>query len=106
MLTCGTSFPPSLPLSFKTLEQLILPYGTIVSTRILRDGAGNSRGVGFARMASKEHCEKVIELLNGATLPGTADSLMVKFADCGSSKKKSKCVCVSLCVVLMWPNDL
>lgn len=74
----------------KTLEQLILPYGTIVSTRILRDGAGNSRGVGFARMASKEHCEKVIELLNGATLPGTADSLMVKFADCGSSKKKSR----------------
>ena len=31
------------------IESLISPYGKIVSTRILRDHAMNSRGVGFAR---------------------------------------------------------
>ena len=33
----------------QNLEQLLSPYGTIISTRILRDQAGASRGVGFAR---------------------------------------------------------
>lgn len=37
------------------LETLISPYGVVVSTRILRDHAGASRGVGFARSALVGH---------------------------------------------------
>ena len=35
--------------NIQDLETLISPYGVVVSTRILRDQAGASRGVGFAR---------------------------------------------------------
>ena len=35
------------------LETLISPYGVVVSTRILRDQAGASRGVGFARSVNR-----------------------------------------------------
>lgn len=31
------------------LEQMLLPYGQVISTRILRDSNGVSKGVGFAR---------------------------------------------------------
>lgn len=31
------------------LEEMLKPYGTVISTRILRDPGMNSRGVGFAR---------------------------------------------------------
>lgn len=33
----------------KELENMLQPFGQVVSTRILRDYSGNSRGVGFAR---------------------------------------------------------
>ena len=72
----------------QNLEQLLSPYGTIISTRILRDQAGASRGVGFARLDCKENCEKAIEILNGTMLTGGTEPLMVKFADSGGSKKK------------------
>ena len=36
-------------LSLQKLEALVAPYGNIVSTRILRDQASTSRGVGFVR---------------------------------------------------------
>lgn len=41
----------NLPLSVdeKELENMLQPFGQVVSTRILRDYSGNSRGVGFAR---------------------------------------------------------
>ncbi|KAG8001295.1 Integrin beta-6, partial [Nibea albiflora] len=40
----------NLPLSVdeKELENMLQPFGQVVSTRILRDYSGNSRGVGFA----------------------------------------------------------
>lgn len=31
------------------LEEMLQPYGNVISTRILRDPGMNSRGVGFAR---------------------------------------------------------
>lgn len=41
----------NLPLSVdeKELDNMLQPFGQVVSTRILRDYSGNSRGVGFAR---------------------------------------------------------
>lgn len=41
----------NLPLSVdeQELESLLRPFGQVISTRVLRDYSGNSRGVGFAR---------------------------------------------------------
>lgn len=41
----------NLPLSFKEndVDSLLAKYGEVISTRILRDTAGQSKGVGFAR---------------------------------------------------------
>lgn len=49
----------NLPLSVdeKELENMLQPFGQVVSTRILRDYSGNSRGVGFARSV-KDDWEK------------------------------------------------
>ncbi|KAI1292902.1 Protein alan shepard [Halotydeus destructor] len=69
------------------LEQMLLPYGTVISTRILRDGNHQPRGVGFARMDSKEKCDMIIQAFNGKIIPGSKESLLVKFADGGNKKK-------------------
>lgn len=46
----------NLPLSVdeKELENMLQPFGQVVSTRILRDYSGNSRGVGFARSVTDD----------------------------------------------------
>jgi len=93
----------NLPEKFEEhqLQQLLKPYGTVVSIRILRDPCGVSKGVGFARLESKEICEHVIEQLNGKYLPGGPNELghylpgstkqmLVKFADGGSKKGKGE----------------
>ena len=52
------------------LEEMFSPFGQVISTRILRDNQGHSRGVGFARMESKEKCEQIIQTFNGQKIPG------------------------------------
>lgn len=69
------------------LETLLSVHGSVVSTRILRDVSMQSRGVGFARMESKEKCEHIIQLFHGKKLPGCSEGLLVKFAD-GANKKR------------------
>ena len=69
------------------IERLLSQYGTVISTRILRDVSLQSRGVGFARMESKEKCEEVIGGFNGKVLPGCSEPLLVKFADGGNKKR-------------------
>nr|XP_006819318.1 PREDICTED: RNA-binding motif, single-stranded-interacting protein 3-like isoform X2 [Saccoglossus kowalevskii] len=72
----------------KDLESLLSPYGQVISTRILRDCQTNmSRGVGFARMESKEKCEHIITKFNGNYLPGQLEPLLCKFADGGVKKR-------------------
>lgn len=83
------------------LRKMLESYGDVVSTRILRDQAqggkeGQSKGVGFARMHQREHCEKIISKFNGQPLTHpdnpakpTAKPLLVKFADGGPKKKKN-----------------
>lgn len=82
------------------LESILKPYGSVVSTRVLRENSsGLSRGVGFARMESKEKCELVIARVNGKfmhELSGCTlnksqctEPLMIKFADGNANKKKN-----------------
>ncbi|XP_004413810.1 PREDICTED: RNA-binding motif, single-stranded-interacting protein 3-like, partial [Odobenus rosmarus divergens] len=60
----------NLPISMdeQELENMLKPFGHVISTRILRDANGVSRGVGFARMESTEKCEVVIQHFNGKYL--------------------------------------
>ncbi|KAL1021868.1 hypothetical protein UPYG_G00019080 [Umbra pygmaea] len=86
----------NLPVSVdeQELEGLLRPFGQVISTRVLRDYSGTSRGVGFARMESKEMCSSVIAHFNGKfikTALGTmapSEPLLCKFAD-GQRKRHS-----------------
>lgn len=70
------------------LETLLTPYGAVTSTRVLRTANGHSRGVGFARMDSRETCQRIIDKLHGQVVPGlTVEPLLVKFADSGKKKQ-------------------
>ncbi|XP_031414235.1 RNA-binding motif, single-stranded-interacting protein 1 isoform X2 [Clupea harengus] len=87
----------NLPMSVdeQELESLLKPFGHVVSTRILRDTHGVSRGVGFARMESTEKCDAVISQLNGkfiktAGIMGSPEPLLCKFADGGQKKRMSQ----------------
>ncbi|XP_051526947.1 RNA-binding motif, single-stranded-interacting protein 3-like isoform X2 [Myxocyprinus asiaticus] len=77
------------------LEAALRPFGHVISTRILRDANGVSRGVGFARMESREKCEVVIQHLNGKYLktppgiPAPSEPLLCKFADGGQKKRRT-----------------
>lgn len=62
---------------------MLAKYGQVISTRILRDPNNVSKGVGFARMESKEKCEQIINMFNGTNLTGAKEPLLVKFADGG-----------------------
>ncbi|XP_059396856.1 RNA-binding motif, single-stranded-interacting protein 2-like [Carassius carassius] len=85
----------NLPLSMdeQELESMLKPFSQVISTRILRDANGTSRGVGFARMESTEKCEAIIQHFNGKyikTPPGVAvptEPLLCKFADGGQKKR-------------------
>ncbi|XP_035211113.1 protein alan shepard-like isoform X1 [Stegodyphus dumicola] len=69
------------------LEDMLTPYGNVISTRILRDQGMNSRGVGFARMDNRDMCETIIGRFNGKILPGCKEQLLVKFADGGNKRR-------------------
>ncbi|XP_015412955.1 PREDICTED: RNA-binding motif, single-stranded-interacting protein 2 isoform X1 [Myotis davidii] len=88
----------NLPLSMdeQELEGMLKPFGQVISTRILRDTSGTSRGVGFARMESTEKCEAIITHFNGKYLktppgvPAPSDPLLCKFADGGPKKRQNQ----------------
>uniref|UniRef100_A0A4W4HNB0 RRM domain-containing protein n=1 Tax=Electrophorus electricus TaxID=8005 RepID=A0A4W4HNB0_ELEEL len=88
----------NLPLSMdeQELEAMLKPFGQVVSTRILRDASGASRGVGFARMESTEKCDAVISHFNGKFLKmptgvmAPTEPLLCKFADGGQKKRQSQ----------------
>ncbi|XP_051575825.1 RNA-binding motif, single-stranded-interacting protein 3-like isoform X3 [Myxocyprinus asiaticus] len=88
----------NLPVSMdeQELESMLKPFGHVISTRILRDANGVSRGVGFARMESTEKCDVVIQHFNGKFLktppgvPAPTEPLLCKFADGGQKKRQSQ----------------
>ncbi|KAK2174036.1 hypothetical protein NP493_832g00013 [Ridgeia piscesae] len=72
------------------LKRMCSDFGQVISTRILTDNSGFSRGVGFVRMESKEKCEQIIQAFHGQCIPGWTgwqEPLTVKFADGGNKKK-------------------
>uniref|UniRef100_A0A8R1DEG0 RRM domain-containing protein n=1 Tax=Caenorhabditis japonica TaxID=281687 RepID=A0A8R1DEG0_CAEJA len=82
----------NLPLEFteQMLETELNKYGMVISTRILRTPDNQSRGVGFARMDSKEKCEVIISALNGGrfeNMPKDGPALLIKQADTGRKSK-------------------
>ncbi|XP_064802958.1 RNA-binding motif, single-stranded-interacting protein 3 isoform X3 [Oncorhynchus masou masou] len=85
----------NLPVSMdeQELENMLKPFGHVISTRVLRDANGVSRGVGFARMESTEKCDVVIQHFNGRFLktppgvPAPVEPLLCKFADGGQKKR-------------------
>ncbi|XP_053311658.1 RNA-binding motif, single-stranded-interacting protein 2 isoform X4 [Spea bombifrons] len=88
----------NLPINMdeQELESLLKPFGQVISTRILRDANGTSRGVGFARMESTEKCEAVILHFNGKYIktppgvPAPQEPLLCKFADGGQKKRQTQ----------------
>ncbi|KAM9484282.1 RNA-binding motif, single-stranded-interacting protein 1 isoform 4-T4 [Salvelinus alpinus] len=88
----------NLPLSMdeQELENMLKPFGQVISTRILRDSNGASRGVGFARMESTDKCDAVIAHFNGKFIktppgvPAPPEPLLCKFADGGQKKRQSQ----------------
>ncbi|XP_068996650.1 RNA-binding motif, single-stranded-interacting protein 2-like isoform X1 [Embiotoca jacksoni] len=88
----------NLPMSMdeQELENMLKPFSQAISTRVLRDANGTSRGVGFARMESTEKCEAIIQHFNGKyikTPPGVpvpSEPLLCKFADGGQKKRQSQ----------------
>uniref|UniRef100_A0AAX7TP48 RRM domain-containing protein n=1 Tax=Astatotilapia calliptera TaxID=8154 RepID=A0AAX7TP48_ASTCA len=89
-----SNLPPSM--DEQELENMLKPFSQAISTRILRDANGTSRGVGFARMESTEKCEAIIQHFNGKyikTPPGVqapSEPLLCKFADGGQKKRQSQ----------------
>ncbi|KAM9805069.1 RNA-binding motif, single-stranded-interacting protein 1 [Neosynchiropus ocellatus] len=88
----------NLPVSMdeQELENMLKHFGQVISTRILRDSGGASRGVGFARMESTEKCDAVISHFNGkfvktpAGVPAPTEPLLCKFADGGQKRRQSQ----------------
>ncbi|KAF7668816.1 hypothetical protein LDENG_00285790 [Lucifuga dentata] len=101
----------NLPLSIDEheLENMLKHFGQVISTRILRDSNGASRGVGFARMESTEKCDAVISHFNGKFIktppgiPTPSEPLLCKFADGGQKKRQSQNKFFQL--GRAWPRD-
>ncbi|RDD36817.1 RNA-binding motif, single-stranded-interacting protein 1 [Trichoplax sp. H2] len=80
-----SNLPPTM--AENDLDSMLRPFGNVISTRILKDDLGNSKGVGFARMDNTETCENVIKNFNGNYLPGNTQPLVCKFADTNTKKR-------------------
>ncbi|CAD6188498.1 unnamed protein product [Caenorhabditis auriculariae] len=75
------------------LENELAKFGLVVSTRILRHNDATSRGVGFARMDSKDKCEEIIQALNGGRFEAMSESLpplLIKQADTGRKTNRKR----------------
>ncbi|KAK4235311.1 hypothetical protein C8A03DRAFT_17928 [Achaetomium macrosporum] len=59
----------------------------IVSSKILRDSMGNSRGVGFARFETREECEEIIKKYHGASIGEEGMLMQVRYADTPAQKE-------------------
>ncbi|VDM38381.1 unnamed protein product [Toxocara canis] len=80
----------NLPANFteQDLQKTLERFGMVISTRILKNQDGASRGVGFARMDKKELCDQIIREMNGKlVINNSTQPLLVKFADSGKKPK-------------------
>ncbi|KAI0813942.1 hypothetical protein GGR55DRAFT_676078 [Xylaria sp. FL0064] len=78
----------NLPRHFTEAElgTVFLGY-TILSSKILRDGMGNSRGVGFARFESRDICDRVIAEFLNLKLGPDGLPMQIRYADTPAQKE-------------------
>lgn len=71
------------------LEDLFMPFGRIITSRILCDNmTGLSKGVGFIRFDQRHEAERAINKLNGSVPSGSVEPITVKFANNPSNNAK------------------
>ncbi|CAM1511579.1 Fc.00g090920.m01.CDS01 [Cosmosporella sp. VM-42] len=68
------------------LGTIFLGY-TILSSKILRDSMGNSRGVGFARFENRDVCDEVIRKFNGVSIGEEGLLMNIRYADTPAQKE-------------------
>ncbi|KAL2208729.1 hypothetical protein CC79DRAFT_1366936 [Sarocladium strictum] len=78
----------NLPKTLNEVElgTIFLGY-TILSSKILRDSMGNSRGVGFARFENREVCDDVIRRFNGVGIGEEGLLMNIRYADTPAQKE-------------------
>ncbi|KAK3379979.1 hypothetical protein B0T24DRAFT_675714 [Lasiosphaeria ovina] len=59
----------------------------VISSKILRDSMGNSRGVGFARFETREECEDIIKKYHGLSIGEEGLMMQVRYADTPAQKE-------------------
>lgn len=63
------------------LDTMFSSYGNIITSKILTDDSGVSRGAGFVRFDKHSEAERARLALDGATIPGHTQPLLVKYAN-------------------------
>ncbi|KAJ6447054.1 sporulation-specific protein [Purpureocillium lavendulum] len=86
---CSTNlYISNLPKSLTEVELATIFLGyTILSSKILRDSMGNSRGVGFARFESRDVCDEIIRKFNGVSIGEEALLMNIRYADTPAQKE-------------------
>ncbi len=57
-----------------------------VSTKLLKDNNGNSRGVGFVKFRTRKVAQLIKDLCHNMNIPGSDFPLQVRFADSDEQK--------------------
>ncbi|KAK8052127.1 RNA recognition domain-containing protein [Apiospora rasikravindrae] len=68
------------------LAAIFMNY-TILSSKILRDSLGNSRGVGFARFESRDICDEIIQEFHNQPLGEDRLNMQIRYADTPAQKE-------------------
>ncbi|KAJ3034073.1 hypothetical protein HDV00_005471 [Rhizophlyctis rosea] len=79
-----SNLPPDM--TEETMAQIFQQF-RVVSTKVLREQTGASRGVGFVRLETHESAQQMIDRYNGAMLPGSIQPLQVRYADSVAQKR-------------------
>ncbi|KAF4126597.1 RNA recognition motif (RRM) domain [Geosmithia morbida] len=78
----------NLPKTLNEVELGTIFLGfTILSSKILRDSMGNSRGVGFARFESRDVCDEIISKFNGVGIGEEGLLMNIRYADTPAQKE-------------------
>ncbi|KAJ0332756.1 hypothetical protein COL5a_001480 [Colletotrichum fioriniae] len=81
-----SNLPKSLTENLQDLGDIFRGYH-IMSSKILRDSMGNSRGVGFARFESRDVCDAVIKQFNGIPIGEEGMVMNIRYADTAGQKE-------------------
>ena len=79
-----------------TLEHVFAPYGNIVQTRVLLDGSGTPKGIGFVLYSTKEQAEVAMQALDNKVPVGFNQPLSVKFAEDNKFKMQASTTAAGL----------